>query len=118
MDADRKGFTLLEIMIVIAIIGILATIAINLTLHLSEKALINTLNSDLSNAYKTSLDFHVEQPDDAVTLINLKEHGYTQSEKVTLNIEDGTADNLRMTASHPGVPGVYQVDQSGRISKQ
>ncbi len=118
MQVCKKGFTLIELLIVIVIIGVLATIAISMTLNMREKAHIDTLKSDLSAVYKASVLYHTDNPDDTVTVDILKDYGYRQSEKVTLNVADGTVEDLRITATHPGVVRVYVVDQRGRISKQ
>jgi prepilin-type N-terminal cleavage/methylation domain-containing protein len=116
---SKNGFTLIEVMIVVVIIAILATIAINLTLKLSEKAYIDALKSDLSSAYKAASLFHTDNPNNDVTLAILLENGYRQSKKVEITIENPTNDGLKITAVHPGTPGVvYVVDHNGNISEQ
>lgn len=118
MPVYKKGFTLIELLIVIVIIGVLVTIAIGMTLNTIGKTHIATLNSDLSAAYKASVLYHIDNPDDAITLDILQDYDYRPSKKVNLNIVDGSTDSLKITATHRGVRGVYQLDQSGHISKQ
>lgn len=116
---SKHGFTLIEVMMVVVIIAILATIAINITLKLTEKAYIDALKSDLSSAYKAASLFYTDNPKDDVTLEILMENGYRKSQKVELTIENPTKDGLKITVIHPGVPGiVYVVDHNGNISEQ
>ena len=120
MKIEEKGFTLVELIIVVTIIGILASVAIGLMLSMKEKANIKTLESDLSSAYKTAIIYFSDEPDKSITLEILKEYGFNESEKVEIRIveERDAIDNLLITATHQGVSGVYQVDKDGSISKQ
>ncbi len=113
-----NGFTLIELMIVIVILGILASIAINLTIRLLERGYVDLVKSDLAMAYKASVVFHQDNPENIVTLDDLKKHGYVQSAGVTLTIDDGTAGNLKIRAMHPGVTVAHYVDKNGKLLKQ
>jgi prepilin-type N-terminal cleavage/methylation domain-containing protein len=49
MGARRKGFTLIELIIVILVLGILAAIAIAKFVDVKEKAYVATMKADLRN---------------------------------------------------------------------
>jgi prepilin-type N-terminal cleavage/methylation domain-containing protein len=116
---DKRGFTLIELLTVILMLGVLSTIAISALFSMKEKAYISTIESDLSAAYKASVIYHTDDPSAIIPDLNtLKSYGYSQSENVTLNIVDGSVDFLELTATHPGVSGTYEVDESGKISEQ
>jgi Tfp pilus assembly protein PilE len=118
MRSDEKGLTLLELVIIVVIIGILASVAISAMLSLREKAHIKTLESDLSAAYKASILYFTDDPDGTITLGILEEYGLNKSENVRITIVDETLEDLLITATHPSVRGVYEVDNKGHIAKQ
>lgn len=116
---DKKGFTLIELIVVTLMIGILASIALMQLLSYRERGYNATLQSDLRSVYTASIQFHTDRPNDAVGPDDLEDYGYVPSDEyVELDVVDGSAADLLITASHPGTPNVYQVDHAGRVSQQ
>ena len=62
IEKNEKGFTLIELMIVLAIIGILSTIAVPSFLSYRSKAFDTTAKADLKNVMKF-LDFYYLEND-------------------------------------------------------
>jgi type IV pilus assembly protein PilA len=115
---DERGFTVLELLVVILILGILATLAIMYLLEYKEKSYVATLASDLTSAYDASIQYYADNPTGSVTLDIIKAYGYRASKDVALTVVDGSAEALSITGIHPGVKGVYQVDESGYVTRQ
>ena len=114
---DKKGFTLIELIIVILIIGILATIAIMQVLDFRERSYNATLQSDLRSAYTASMQFHIDYPEDDVAVPDLIEYDFMKSEDVVIEIVDGSETGLIITAKHPGTRSDFKVDHAGRVSE-
>jgi type II secretory pathway pseudopilin PulG len=115
---DRSGFTVLGLLVVILILGILATMAIMYLLEYREKGYIATLASDLTSAYDASIQHYADNPSGSVTMDIIRAYGYRASKDVALTVVDGSAEGLSITGIHPGATGVYQVDESGYVTKQ
>ena len=117
-SSDRKGFTVLELLVVVLIIGTLAAITIMALLSYKEKGYVVALKAELKSAYQASIQYHIDYPMGTATLDILKEYGYKQKKNFDVNVVDGSGVSLHITATHPSVTGVYQVDQDGYVSKQ
>ena len=79
----QKGFTLLELMIVIAIIGVLAAIAIPQFIQYRKRGYVASINSDVRNAYTAAVAYLVDHTAVATGSGDLLAGGFQASNGVT-----------------------------------
>ena len=115
---NQEGFTLIELMIVIAIIGILAAIAIPNFLSYRERAYNAAANSDVKNAYTSAQAYFVDWPNATIDADALEYGGFRESDPdaMAFTIVAGTMGSLQMTASHEKSDRIYTVDSEGVIT--
>ena len=107
--SKQRGFTLVELLIVVVIIGIIASIAIPKFSEVRAKAFLSSLKSDLKHLATQQEMYHNTQFSYGNTLALV---GGSESDGVTITINEATGSGWAATASHAGLVaqhcGVYQ----------
>ena len=101
---DERGFTLIELMIVIAIIGILAAIAIPQFNFYRGRSFDSAATADLSNAATAQEAYFVDNQAycavGAIGTLTGATYGLYLSDNVTMAITASTTSGYTMTSSH------------------
>lgn len=105
----RRGFTLIELMIAVIIVGFLAMIAIPRFQATRERAFQASMKADLKNLASQQELFH---KDAQYYADDLGDFGGETSDGVTVTINEATNVGWSATAVHEGLPdekcGIYQ----------
>mgnify|MGYP003574151447 CR=1 FL=1 len=123
LPKSDKGFTLIELMIVIAIIGILAAIAIPQFSAYRERSYDSAAQADLRNAATAQEAYYVDNERYASTRTNLIGATYglfTISKGVVLSVASANTFSYNMTAKHPSGhgSGFIMRGPGGKVSKR
>ena len=104
----RPGFTLLELMIVTAILSILALLAVGKVQQSRERAMVTATKMDLKNAMKAATMYEIANGHLPASRADLESVGYTRSRDIiycTFQLIPGAThaeDVLYMAAMHRG----------------
>ena len=117
LKSNSKGFTLIELMIVIAIIGILAAIAIPQFSAYRKRSYNASAASDIRNAATAQEAYYVENRRYSAELARLlgTNYGlYNISRGVTVDVEGGT-ESYTLTSFHSSGNKTYSILGPGGV---
>ncbi len=110
---SEQGFTLLELIVVIAVLGILVAISVQQLSLLRSRATDSAMRSDLKNAALAMESYYGEFLDYPGSVSALQLVGYRKTNGVTLTINVTSQSTFTLTAAMPsGTQPSFSFDSS------
>ena len=114
--SNEKGFTLIELMIVIAIIGILAAIAIPNFVSYRQRAYDSDAQSAIKNLMTAEEAYFVDYATYTGTVSGLP--GFVQGAKITISVANASTTQYEVTAYHSASDNTWSIRvPEGTITK-
>jgi len=114
--SGQKGFTLIELMIVIAIIGILAAIAIPQFVTYRQKGYNTQAKGELKSFYTACQAYFADTPTAAQCTTAEVSSTFVKSAPVTLTVVQANQTLAGTTAYHTAGNSTYTIGSSGNIT--
>ena len=119
---DEKGFTLMELLIIIAIIGILSAIAIPQYSAYQQRMFSKETKNTLQKLFMSCKTYWADNGPSSqctATAVTNKTYGFTKSNKVTITENATTESDFSATAVNSDASKVtFAIDSQGTIIKK
>ncbi len=113
----QKGFTLIELMIVIAIIGILAAIAIPQFVAYRQKGYNTEAKAELKGFYTACQAYFADNSPQDCSMSIVSSFFMPQSPRVQINVPAGSGTSMvGTTAQHEAGTVTYRIGNGGNIT--
>lgn len=117
LHGRNSGFTLVEVLIVIVVIGVLAMIAVPQLRLYAARSYVGITRTDAKNAHTAVIKWIMDNPGSSVPEVN----GFTGpgelpsfgSARISPGVIISISNSGDVTASHQGLSGSYKIHFSG-----